>query len=213
MSASHDHPRAELATTCRRLYDREMVGSTGGNVSVRLDDGLLVSPTGRSLAALQPGDFVEVTATGEAVDGTPSKELPLHTSIYSGRADVGAVIHGHCAAAIAAASLLAPHETDALPAYTSGYIARVGRLPLIAYLPSGSQQLADAVARALGDDGRAVLLQNHGFVAAGPSLQQAHDTAEEMVDALKIFLLTNGRAAGLPDDARAATPGRSLEAS
>lgn len=192
---------AALCGVCGRLYHRQLVSSTGGNVSARLSHGLLITPTGSSLADLPPAALVEVGPDGPVEGGRPSKELPLHSAIYRNRPDVGAVIHGHSAVAIAVAGMLEPDERDALPVYTAGYAVRVGRLPLLPYFASGSAELADGIVEALGDDGRAVLLRNHGFVTVGATLQTALDTAEELLDALQVFLFTDGRAPTLPASA------------
>jgi 3-dehydro-4-phosphotetronate decarboxylase len=203
--SSHEALRAEVAAVCRRLYERDMVTSTGGNVSVRAQDGtILISPTGRSLADLAPEEFVAVSPDGAISGGRPSKELGFHRAVLERQPGSGAVIHGHSAVAIAVAGQIEPHEVDGFPAYTAGYVMRVGRLPVLPYHPSGSQSLADAIAGAMGTDGRAVLLQNHGFVTAGTTLEAAFNTAEELIDALKIYLFSNGRAPALPTAAREA---------
>jgi ribulose-5-phosphate 4-epimerase/fuculose-1-phosphate aldolase len=196
--------REELAAYCRRLYERDMVTSTGGNVSARVDgDAVLISPTGRSLSDLAPDEFVRVQAGGEPSGGRPSKELGLHRAVYDAQPGVNAVIHGHSAVAIAVAGQLTPDDVDGFPAYTAGYIMRVGQLPVLPYLPSGSEALAERVGAAFGPHGRAVLLQHHGFVTAGPTLEAALNTAEELIDALKVFVFSHGRAPELPADARA----------
>jgi ribulose-5-phosphate 4-epimerase/fuculose-1-phosphate aldolase len=179
-----------------------MVSSTGGNVSARTPSGLLITPTGHALADLRPRALVAVGGSGAVEGGCPSKELPFHAGIYARRPDVGAVIHGHSAVAIAVAGMLEPDAADAFPAYTAGYVARVGRLPLLPYHASGSAALAAGIVDALGPDGRAVLLRNHGFVTVGPTLRAALETAEELMDALRVFVLTGGRAPALPDGAR-----------
>jgi ribulose-5-phosphate 4-epimerase/fuculose-1-phosphate aldolase len=203
VTGAHAETRTELARICRRLYERDMVTSTGGNVSARADGGeILISPTGRSLADLAPDEFVSVGPGGRLEGGRPSKELAFHRAVYERQPGAGAVVHGHCAVAIAVAGGLTPDDRDAFPAYTAGYVMRVGRLPVLPYFPSGSPALAEAVGRAIGPDGRAVLLQNHGFVTAGPSLDAAFNTAEELIDALKVFVFSGGRAPALPGDAR-----------
>jgi ribulose-5-phosphate 4-epimerase/fuculose-1-phosphate aldolase len=193
-----------LPRYCRRLYERELVSSTGGNVSIRTDRGsVLISPTGRALVDLEPDDFVEVTLAGEVVTGSrPSKELPFHLAIYQTRPDVTAVIHGHGAYAVAASTLLPADPIDSLPAYSAGYVMRVGKLPLLPYLPAGSVELSRAVAGVLSPSTKAVLLQNHGFISIGQDLETAFNTADELLDAAKVFVLSGGRAKPLPEAAR-----------
>jgi ribulose-5-phosphate 4-epimerase/fuculose-1-phosphate aldolase len=193
-----------LPKFCRRLYERELVSSTGGNLSVRTDSGtVLISPTGKALVDLEVDDFIEVTVDGRiSRGGRPSKELPFHLAAYRTRPDVTAVIHGHCAYAVAASTLLPVGRDDSLPAYSAGYVLRVGKLPLLPYLPAGSIELSEAVASVLSPTTKAMLLQNHGFITVGPDLETSFNTADELLDALKVFVLSAGRARPLPDEAR-----------
>ncbi len=192
---------AELAKYGRRLFDRELVSSTGGNISVRLGDEVLVSATGASLADLDEDRVVTVTMSGRPVgDGRPSKELPAHLRIYERCPSVRAVIHGHSAYAVAASTLLEVGD-DALPVYSAGYLIRVGTLPLLPYLDSGSEALADGVADKVARSGHAVLLRNHGFFAVGATLAEAFNTSDELIDALKVFMLSGGRATPLDEQA------------
>ena len=193
----------DLPKYCGRLYDRGLVSSTGGNVSVRTGPtSILISPTGKALVDLTSEDFVEVTLDGEVAGrGRPSKELPFHLTAYRRRPDVHAVIHGHCAYAVAASTLLPVNPEDSLPAYTAGYVFRVGKLPLLPYLPAGSIELSEAVGAVLTPTRKAILLQNHGFISVGPDLATAFETADELLDALTVFVVSSGRARPLPDDA------------
>jgi 3-dehydro-4-phosphotetronate decarboxylase len=185
---------------CDAMYTRGMASSTGGNVSMRRGDEIIITPTGISLSGLSPADLVRVGLDGSVVPpGRPSKELPFHLAVYRERPDVTCVIHGHSAVAVAASTLIDPDPVNAFPVYTAGYQARVGRLPLLPYYDSGSARLATAVGAAAKDDTKAVLLQNHGFIAIGPDVQTAYNTADELLDALRVYVLTNGNAKPLHD--------------
>lgn len=188
----------------RRLFERGLVSSTGGNISCRVGDAILVSPTGSCLADLDVDGLVRVALDGRPLDGgRPSKELPVHLRIYQTNPWVGGVVHGHSAFAVAASTLLEVDSTDALPAYSAGYLIRVGRLPLLPFLESGSDGLASGVADAIARSGHAVLLRNHGFFAAGRDVVEAFNTADELQDALRVYILSGGRAVPLPAEARA----------
>jgi ribulose-5-phosphate 4-epimerase/fuculose-1-phosphate aldolase len=191
--------RRNLTIYSHRLYERHMVSASGGNISCRFREHLLISPTGEALGDLRPEDFVLVDiATGEVTgNGKPSKELPLHAAVYRRRADTQVVIHGHSAYALAASTLLEPNPEDSLPTYSAGYRARVGKLPLLPYFDSGSKELSDGVAEGIGDDRKAVLLQNHGFVAAGPTFAAAFNTSEEIHEAALVYVMTTGKARSL----------------
>lgn len=187
--------REELAALSAAVYARGMASSTGGNTSLRAGRNFVVTPTGRSLARLSGDELVEVDAQGQALSGgRPSKEIPFHLAIYAERPDVNCVIHGHSAYAVAASTLLEPDSVNAFPVYTAGYLARVGRLPLIPYFNSGSTELARALTAVVGGDTKAVLMANHGFVAIGPDPETTFNTADELLDALQVFVLTQGRA-------------------
>lgn len=188
---------ADLAATLikygRRLFDRGLVSSTGGNISCRAGDTVLISATGACLADLDAGSLVRVSLQGEPVGtGRPSKELPVHLRIYQVNPDVGGIVHGHSAFAIAASTLLSVDEEDALPAYTTGYLLRVGRLPLLPFFESGSSGLAEHVAEAISRSHHAVLLRNHGFFAVGRDIAQAFHTADELQDALRVYIFSGG---------------------
>ena len=199
---------AQLADYGRRLFDRGLVSSTGGNISCRIGDTVLVSATGSCLADLGPGTIVRVSLDGRQLGpGRPSKELPVHLRIYQTNPEVGGIVHGHSAFAVAASTLLQVNDADALPAYSGGYLIRVGRLPLLPFLPSGSSELAEQVAAAIKRSRHAVLLRNHGFFAVGSSLAGAFYTADELQDALRVYILSGGRATPLPPDAQAAILG------
>ena len=185
-----------LSRLCGEMYDRGFVSSTGGNASIRLSaSSFLITPTGRSLAHLSTDELVEVDSEGEETSaGIPSKEAPFHHAIYKVRPDINCVIHGHSPYAVAVSTLLDNDPVNALPVYTAGYLARVGRLPLIPYYPSGSLELAEAVAGVIDGDTKAVLLQNHGFIAVGADAESTFNTADELLEALKVFVITEGRA-------------------
>jgi ribulose-5-phosphate 4-epimerase/fuculose-1-phosphate aldolase len=207
---SKERDELDTATTpvskyCKLMYQRDMVSSTGGNVSVRVGKVVAISPTGSVLAELTGEDLVRVDMeTGERIasDGLPSKELPFHLGIYRQRPDVSAVIHGHSPYAVVASTMLEPNAIDAFPAYSAGYLARVTRLPLLAYHDSGSLELADAVAGVFAGGAKAVLLQNHGFIAVGTDLRSAFVTADELLDALKAFVLSDGKATPVSQEVR-----------
>jgi ribulose-5-phosphate 4-epimerase/fuculose-1-phosphate aldolase len=187
--------RAKLAKLSAAVYARGMASSTGGNVSLRAGKNFVITPTGRSLARLGVDEIVEVDARGQVVSGgRPSKEIPFHLGIYAVRSDVNCVIHGHSAHAVAASTLLEPDPVNAFPVYTAGYVARVGRLPLIPYFNSGSVELAGALSELALGDTKAVLMANHGFVAMGPDPEATFNTVDELLDALQVFVLTQGRA-------------------
>jgi len=178
----------------RSLYDRGYAHGSSGNLSARLDDGILITPTGSSLGRLDPKRISRVDAQGKHLDGDPpSKEAFLHLAMYAERPSARAIVHLHCTCAVAVSCLVHENPRDVLPPITAYYVMRVGKLPLIPYFRPGDRALAEAV-RAEAKAHRAVLLANHGPVVSGKSLDEAVDAAEELEATAKVVLAIGERA-------------------
>ncbi|WHP16374.1 class II aldolase/adducin family protein [Cellulomonas sp. ES6] len=208
-----DSAREAVVAACRHLAARGLSPGGSGNVSVRVGDHLLVTPTGSSLSRVRPEDLALVPVapgpgddaptdatpgTGTAVvDGPrPSKELPLHRAVYAARPDARAVVHLHSPAAVAASCLepaaLPPGTaTGPLPATTPYQVMRLGELPVAPFALPGSAELAAGVADLAGA-APVLLLANHGSVVAGTHLDAAVDLAEELEAAAQVVLLLHG---------------------
>jgi ribulose-5-phosphate 4-epimerase/fuculose-1-phosphate aldolase len=184
--------RAELVATGRALAARGLSPGTSGNLSVRLGDGWLATPTNASLGALDPARLSRLDAGGRHVDGDPpTKEVPLHLAVYEERPDAQAIVHLHSTHAVAVACLEDVDPDDVLPPLTPYYVMRVGRLPLVPYGRPGDEALAEAV-RARARESHALLLANHGPLVAGASLAAAAAAAEEIEETAKLVLLLEG---------------------
>lgn len=184
--------RDQIAEMGRSLFDRGLTFGSTGNISVRLDDGWLMTPTGSSLGNLDPSRIAKLDLTGKHVDGdAPTKEAFLHTTMYECRPNAGAIVHLHSTHSVAASCLHDVDPTNVLPPLTAYYVMRVGVLPLIPYFPPGDLDLARAV-REMASDHHAVLLANHGPVVAGISLEDAVYATEELEETAKLFLSLQG---------------------
>jgi 3-dehydro-4-phosphotetronate decarboxylase len=184
--------RDEIVATGRNLYARGLSPGTSGNLSVRTDDGFLVTPTNASLGALQPDRLSMLDADGTHVGGdAPTKEAWLHLAVYAERPEAHAIVHLHSTYSVAVACLDDVNEDDVLPPLTPYYVMRVGRLPLVPYGRPGDDSLAGAV-RERARTSAALLLANHGPIVAAPTLAQAAAAAEEIEETAKLVLLTHG---------------------
>ncbi|HUP96551.1 MAG TPA: 3-oxo-tetronate 4-phosphate decarboxylase [Usitatibacter sp.] len=191
---SENASRDALVERGRSLYDRGYAHGSSGNLSVRVDGGILITPTGSSLGRLDPLKISKVDETGKHVGGDPpSKEAFLHLAMYSERPAARAIVHLHCTCAVAISCLVHDNPRDVLPPITAYYVMRVGKLPLIPYFKPGDRALAEAV-RAEAKQHRAVLLANHGPVVSGKSLDEAVDNAEELEATAKLLLAIGERA-------------------
>jgi ribulose-5-phosphate 4-epimerase/fuculose-1-phosphate aldolase len=185
--------RELLVERGKSLYDRRYAHGSSGNLSVRVDDGILITPTGSCLGRLAPERISKVAPDGKHVAGdAPSKESFLHLAMYSERPDAKAIVHLHCTCAVAISCMVHDNPRDVLPPLTAYYVMRVGKLPLIPYFRPGDKALAEAV-RKEARQHRAVLLANHGPVVAGKSLDEAVDNAEELEATAQLALLLEGK--------------------
>jgi ribulose-5-phosphate 4-epimerase/fuculose-1-phosphate aldolase len=185
--------REALAMFGQSLYARGYAHGSSGNLSVRLPDGQLITPTNSCLGRLDPARISKVDAAGNHVSGDkPSKEAFLHLAMYQERPGAHAIVHLHCTHCVAVSCLRHADPANVLPPITAYYVMRIGRLPLVPYYKPGDRALAEAV-REKARKHHAVLLANHGPVVAGKSLEDAVYNAEEMEETAKLFLLLAGR--------------------
>jgi ribulose-5-phosphate 4-epimerase/fuculose-1-phosphate aldolase len=181
--------REILCSTGRSLFARGLTHGSTGNLSLRTDRGFIMTPTGCSLGELDPARLAVLDANGTHVQGdAPTKEALLHLAMYRQRPHDGAVVHLHSTHSVAVSILADTNPDDALPPLTAYYAMRVGRLPMLPYLPPGDAGLADAVG-AIATSHHAVLLANHGPVLSGVSLAAAVDAMEELEATAKLWLM------------------------
>ncbi len=185
--------RDTIAELGKSLFERGMTAGSSGNISVRLDDGWLLTPTDSCLGRLDPARISKLAPDGRHLAGDPpSKELFLHGAMYEERASAKAIVHLHSTHSVAVSCLPEVDPADVLPPLTAYYVMKIGRLPLIPYYRPGDEKLGDAI-RGLAAKNRAVLLANHGPVVAGKSLEDAVYAMEELEETAKLYLLLHGR--------------------
>lgn len=185
--------REQIVLFGKSLFDRGLTMGSSGNISVRLDDGWLLTPTNSCLGRLDPAAIAKLDKNGNQISGElPSKEEFLHRAVYEKRAGAGAVVHLHSTHSVAVSCLPDIDPRDVLPPLTAYYVMRVGTVPLVPYFPPGDRALAEAV-RGLAAKHSAVLLANHGPVVAGKTLEAALYATEELEETARLFLLLHGR--------------------
>jgi ribulose-5-phosphate 4-epimerase/fuculose-1-phosphate aldolase len=173
----------------KSMFERGLTFGSSGNISARLDDGWLMTPTNVALDRLDPARLSRLDNDGKLLSGdAPTKESFLHVAMYRQRPNSGAVVHLHSTYSVAVSCLAGVNPEDVLPPVTAYYVMRVGSLPLVPFHPPGDPSLAEAVAKLAGKH-HAVLLANHGPVVAGTSLDAAVGAIEELEETARLFLL------------------------
>jgi ribulose-5-phosphate 4-epimerase/fuculose-1-phosphate aldolase len=184
--------RDEIAKLAKSLYERGLTFGSSGNMSVRLDDGWLMTPTGVSMAEIDPERISKLDVNGQHISGDkPTKEAFLHLAMYEQRASAGAIVHLHSTHSVAVSCMANVDPKNVLPPITAYYVMTIGTLPLIPFFPPGDVDLAKAVGE-MASDHHAVLLANHGPVVAGKSLRDAVYATEELEETAKLFLMLKG---------------------
>ncbi len=188
--------RSLLVELARSLFARSFSVGSAGNVSVRLGDGYLMTPTNSSLGRLDADALSKLDRGFRHVGGDrPSKEVFMHRAFYMARPDAGAVVHLHSTMATAVACLADVDPAAPIPPLTPYFVMRVGGvLPLVPYFRPGDPAMEPAIAEA-ARGAKAVLLANHGPVVSGATLIDAVYAAEELEEAARLFLLLRGSAA------------------
>lgn len=187
---------ALLVESARHLSARGLSPGSSGNLSVRLGDRVLVTPTGSSFSRVVAADLAEAALSGAVLAGAPTKELAIHLAAYAADPAIGAVVHLHSPAATAIACL--PPRPDGLadlPAYTPYRVMSLGEVPLVAYAPPGDPRLGSGAGIEFSAGRRVLLLANHGSVVAAPTLARATDLAEELEASAQLALALHGRPA------------------
>jgi L-fuculose-phosphate aldolase len=180
--------RQEIADTCRALADEGYLAGTGGNIGVRVDDGVMaVTPSATDYATMRAEDVVLLDIRTLAVvegEKTPTIEKGLHARMLAAYPGRRASVHTHQPIASAVALL---HE--ALPWPGERNLATLGsHVALVPYRPSGTGMLVKALAKALRPDVFAYLLASHGVICVGADLKAAIDMVRRIEAAAAIYL-------------------------
>jgi len=185
---NEEFARKELAGLCKRLYDRNLTVSAGGNMSIRLNDKeFLITPSGRNKGSLLPEDLIKMDLKGNILsEGKPSIEREFHIAIYKDNPETNAVVHCHplyCTA-------LAVREENIKSGLTPEGVILLGEVPMVDYFTPGSKELAKAVKA--HSTSKAMLMKRHGAITQGRTSEEAFNRMEELEFQAKLQLLVDG---------------------
>lgn len=204
MTPEEREVRTEMAHLCRSLFERGFSVGSAGNVSVRLEDGYLITPTNCRLGDLEPDRIVKLDRDFAHLSGDkPTKEVFLHRAVLETRPEARAVVHLHSTWATALSCLTDTDPEDCVPPLTPYVVMRVGKVRLLPYMRPGDPRMGEMIR---GLDGRfaAVLLANHGPVVTGRTLFDAVAAAEELEETAKLLVAMRGQPIRLLDDMQVA---------
>ncbi|MCL2147641.1 MAG: class II aldolase/adducin family protein [Synergistaceae bacterium] len=159
-----------IAEHMKRLYDRGLTTLLGGNISCRIDGGMLISPSSIDKHLLTSEDIIEMDLDGVILDGKhkPSIEHRMHSNIYKSCIEVNAIVHAHSFYA----TLFSIIDKEINVNLTAESAKSIGVIGIAPYAPEGTKELADEVAEKAKSH-NVVLLKNHGVIALGKDLLQA----------------------------------------
>jgi len=190
---SESKQRELLAELAASLFQRGFSVGSAGNISAKLDDGYLMTPTNSCLGRLDPARISKLDLEFNHIGGDkPSKEVFMHRAFYRARVEAGGVVHLHSTMATAVSCLPDVNSENPIPPLTPYFVMRVGRrMPIVPYYRPGDPAMEPAIHEA-AKDARAILLANHGPVVSGKTLTDAVYAAEELEEAAKLVLLLRG---------------------
>ena len=200
--------RSHIIDIGRRIYETGLVAASDGNISVRMDDGaILTTPTMVCKGRMSEDMLVVVDTLGRKVrsdERNPSSELPMHLAIYRLRPDVRAVVHAHPPFGTGFAVANVPLDKPLL----SEVILTLGCIPLTAYGTPSTHEMVDSLAPYIPHHD-ALLLANHGAVSYGPDLETAYARMETLEHFAKITLIA--RLVGQPAELSAESIAKLLD--
>lgn len=186
MASEHDI-KEHICAVGKRLYERGFIAAGDGNISVRVEDGILTTPRSVCKGFLTPDMIVKVSLDGKTrLDGKleASSELPMHLLIYNERPDIKAVVHAHPPVGTGFAAAGQPLDK----ALVSEVILTLGCIPLAAYGTPSTDELTTAM-QPLIQHHDAILMANHGAVAYGATLEVAYGRMETIEHVARISLV------------------------
>ena len=196
----HKAIKSEIIEKCRLLERMGYFVGTWGNISVRVAEGLIVTPSKVRYDTIETSDFVTVSLDGVVVDGyrLPSSETEIHRALLNRKKDAGAIIHSHSPYATAVSCLHLP-----IPPFVEDLAQIIGgQVNCSRYVPAGQhKRIAEEVASAIGEE-NAVLLANHGVICCGRHLEEAFVACQILEKAALMMLAAGslGKAVPIPDE-------------
>lgn len=171
---------------CKRLHQRNMLSAADGNISLKLNDNLImITPSGIAKAFMKIEDMAFITLNNEIIYGQPSSERLMHLEVFKTCSEAKAVIHAHPTTAIAW-SIAQPHLKKLPSNCLSEVILATGDIPFADYARPGTQNMGDVLKPFLPTH-RALILKRHGALTWGASLEECYRGMERIENSAQIL--------------------------
>ncbi len=194
------HPRDQITLVMKRIYNRVLTTTSGGNLSIRdEEDNIWITPAGVDKGVLKPSDIVCVKKNGEVIgEHKPSSEYPFHLAIYKKRPDIRAVVHAHPPGIVAFSIARRVPDTKVLPQFRSF----CGEIGYASYAMPGTEALGESIANEFREGVHIVIMENHGTVVGSRNISEAYQQFELLEVTAKSILYGSrmGRPVTLTDD-------------
>jgi L-fuculose-phosphate aldolase len=176
-----------VAVFMRRLYEQKLTTASGGNVSMRINNMILITPSQKDKAFLTGDDILTMTPEGKCLSEkmNPSMEHKIHLAVYNRHPEINAIVHAHPVIATSFIVAGKPVKTN----LTGESYAILGQPVTAPYALMGSRTLSNHVAEA-SIAGHVILMQNHGVLTTGKTLFEAYDRIEVLEACAKLNLIT-----------------------
>jgi L-fuculose-phosphate aldolase len=177
--------KQNFSNVCKKLYDKGFSPGYTGNVSLKIKDKILVTPSGFSLGDVEPENVVAIDFYGNVLEGAfkPTSEKFLHIGVYKKRPDISAVIHCHAPKSSAFAVAGIPLSEPIL----SEHVLVFGEIPIAKYALFSTETLAEIVSEHFIKHD-AVLMANHGVITGGKDLKDVFYKMETIEYCAEVYL-------------------------
>ncbi len=191
--------KKKIVTYAKSIFDRGLTSGASANMSVRIAEGWVITPTNTCFGFLEEDELSVVDHQGNLLRGAkPSKEFLLHQAMYAARPGDTCIIHLHSTYATALSCLAMDgaieHAANAVPTYTPYLTMRLGVIALVPYFSPGDKELASAVGK-VAENHAGVLMANHGPIVSAKTAEDAFYGMEELEESCKLAMLLQGASA------------------
>lgn len=185
MQGDIDSLGIKIIEVINTLYNKGYLSSVGGNISCRVNDVVLITPSGKTKFSLTKNDLVIVDYQGVALsDGMPSSELPVHLEIYKKRPDVNCIVHAHPIYTVLV-SMLIEESMFERARLTPESVIHIGNLKVLPFVNPG-QEASEAISKVI-EKADIVVIKNHGVFSTGKSLDEALSRIEVLEENSKLL--------------------------